>query len=93
MTVKAHVVSPVDMVAYLLASAPTGTTVEAIVGSLTAQDPIPVFHKIALRDIAAGETIHRGGWSIGRATQDIPTGGHVHTHNLVSAYSTSKDTQ
>lgn len=93
MTTKAHMVRPDDMVAYLLADARPGATIETATGTVTARDAIPVFHKIALRPIAAGETLHRGGWPIGRATRDIPMGAHVHTHNLVSAYSTSKETE
>lgn len=92
MTTRAHIVRPDDMVAYLLADAPAGASIEIAAQTLTARDAIPVFHKIALRDIAAGETLHRGGWPVGRATQDIPAGAHVHVHNLVSAYSTSKET-
>ncbi|SIN83801.1 UxaA family hydrolase [Vannielia litorea] len=93
MSIKAHTVRPDDMVAYLLAAAQPGAQVETATGVFTAQATIPAFHKIALRHIAAGETLHRGGWPIGRATQDIPAGAHVHTHNLVSAYATPKETQ
>ncbi|MDO6732541.1 UxaA family hydrolase [Marinovum sp. 2_MG-2023] len=93
MTTKAHMVRPDDMVAYLLADARPGMTVQTASHALTARDAIPVFHKIALLDIAAGATIHRGGWPIGRASTDIPAGAHVHVHNLVSAYATSKETE
>lgn len=93
MTVRAHITRPGDPVAYLLSAAPAGAEVQLPGGTVTARDPIPGFHKIALQDIAAGETLHRGGWPIGRATRDIPAGAHVHTHNLVSAYATSKETE
>ena len=43
---------------------------------------VPLGHKIALRDIAAGERVIKYGVAIGRATQDIRTGEHVHVHNL-----------
>lgn len=39
-------------------------------------------HKYALRDIKKGENIIKYGFPIGHATEDIPKGGHVHTHNL-----------
>ncbi|MEV8468545.1 UxaA family hydrolase [Fluviibacterium sp. DFM31] len=93
MTVRAYTVCEGDMVAFLLADAPAGAQVEGTKDPLTTHEAIGVFHKIALQDIAAGAIVHRGGWPIGRATADIPAGAHVHTHNLVSTYSTSKETQ
>ena len=47
-----------------------------------ARPPVPRGHKVALRDIAAGEQVHKYGQSIGVATRDIAAGDHVHTHNL-----------
>ena len=41
-------------------------------------------HKIALRDIAKGDTITKYGLSIGSATKDIQAGDHVHIHNVES---------
>jgi altronate hydrolase len=49
---------------------------------LTATQPVPRGHKIALAAIAAGEPIFRYGEEIGVATVDIARGDHVHTHNL-----------
>src|ERR1700753_1609125 len=43
---------------------------------------IPAGHKVALRDIAAGEPVRRYWQIIGGATTAIPAGEHVHTHNL-----------
>jgi altronate hydrolase len=45
-------------------------------------EPIPRGHKVAIRAAAAGESIHKYGWPIGRATADIAVGSHVHSHNL-----------
>ena len=42
-------------------------------------------HKLALRDIPAGEPILKYHEVIGRASRDIPAGAHVHVHNVVSA--------
>ena len=47
-------------------------------------------HKIALRDIAKGEPVIKYGFPIGEATEDIPAGGHVHTHNLHTLLSGAK---
>ncbi|SRR5579884_3812558 len=52
--------------------------------SLPAREAIPLGHKIALRDIAAGEAVKKYGVTIGEARQAIPAGAHVHVHNLRS---------
>jgi (2R)-sulfolactate sulfo-lyase subunit alpha len=44
-------------------------------------EPIPLGHKIALRDIKAGEDVIKYGEIIGRAVADIATGAHLHVHN------------
>ena len=43
---------------------------------------VPLGHKIALHDITAGERIIKYGVAIGKATQDIKRGEHVHVHNI-----------
>lgn len=43
---------------------------------------IPPGHKIAVRDIEAGEPVRRYGQIIGFASQAIRRGQHVHVHNL-----------
>lgn len=47
-------------------------------------DDIPYGHKIALTDIAVGDTIIKYGESIGRASKPIKKGEYVHIHNLES---------
>lgn len=51
---------------------------------IEARQSIPLGHKIALRDIEAGETVIEYGQDIGRATERIPRGYLVHVHNLKS---------
>lgn len=51
---------------------------------ITAVDDIPRFHKISLREMSQNTEIVRGGYKIGRATQEISGGAWVHTHNLIS---------
>lgn len=46
---------------------------------------IPQFHKIAVEDIAKGDTCYKYGQVIGKALCDIKTGDYVHVHNLASA--------
>ena len=50
--------------------------------SLAVNDPIPLGHKFALRDIRNGESIIKYGENIGHAVTDIPKGDHVHVHNV-----------
>jgi altronate dehydratase len=49
-----------------------------------AKEPIPMAHKIALRDIEKGAKVLKYGECIGQADADISTGCHVHVHNIVS---------
>ncbi len=49
---------------------------------ITAEDVIDRGHKIALKEIHKGEAVIKYGCPIGTATQEIPAGAHVHTHNM-----------
>jgi altronate dehydratase small subunit len=57
-----------------------------VVSGITIQSDIDTGHKLAARDIAAGEKILKWGCPIGSATRAIVAGEHVHTHNLKSDY-------
>lgn len=52
--------------------------------SLRGTDKIPAGHKYALKNIAKGEAVIKYGQVIGRASEDIPAGAWVHTHNVRS---------
>jgi len=43
-------------------------------------------HKLARRPIARGEQVLKYGAPIGRATEPIAPGEHIHLHNLASDY-------
>ena len=49
---------------------------------ITAKQPIPLGHKIALTDLAEGDTLIKYGYDIGKVVEAIPTGHHVHVHNV-----------
>ena len=49
---------------------------------VSVRQPIPSGHKVALREITAGEPVRRYGQVIGLASHTILPGEHVHTHNL-----------
>ena len=48
-------------------------------------EAVPLGHKIALVDIAAGEPVVEYGQQVGLATRPIRRGEHVHVHNVRSA--------
>ena len=52
--------------------------------TLTAQEDITIYHKLAVRDIPAGTPVIKYGEHIGIASQNIGTGEHVHEHNVAS---------
>ncbi len=84
---RALQVSAGDNVATLLVGAGQGDRVLVRgVGEgaeLQASSPIPFGHKIALVDLAEGESVVKYGQCIGCATTRIAAGEHVHVHNLV----------
>ena len=75
-------ITPKDMVAVALVPLTAGERVDYGAGSVTPLSDIPMGHKVALRDIRKGEHVIKYGFEIGEATEDIPRGGHVHSHNL-----------
>jgi altronate dehydratase small subunit len=68
-----------------------GGEVEVADLKLTATEPVPLGHKIALRLIRTGEKILKFGVPVGSATSDIPAGSHVHMHNVKSDYLNNRD--
>jgi len=48
---------------------------------VTTLEPIPLGHKVALRDIAKGDDVIKYGEVIGQAISDIRAGNHLHVHN------------
>ena len=75
-------ITPRDMVAVALKPLKAGTRVSLGDAEVTLREDLPMGHKAALRDIRKGEAVIKYGYPIGEATQDIPEGAHVHTHNL-----------
>jgi altronate dehydratase small subunit len=53
-------------------------------GVIATSQPVPFGHKIALVEIEKGKDIVKYGEVIGRATQRITSGNHVHIHNVES---------
>lgn len=78
-------ISDRDNVATALERLEPGREVEANGVLVAAIEPIAAGHKVALRAIACGEAVIKYGSPIGLASQDIPPGAHVHTHNVSSS--------
>ena len=49
---------------------------------LTARQDIPIGHKIALADMAVGDTVMKYGIDMGKVVQPIQAGQHAHVHNI-----------
>lgn len=50
--------------------------------SITAKQDIPIGHKIAVKDMAEGDTVYKYGVDIGRVVAPIAAGEHAHVHNI-----------
>jgi altronate hydrolase len=79
------VLAPADDVGVCLAGASAGDTAVAGAARVEVVEDIPPGHKLALRDLSAGDAVRKYGESIGTATRAVRRGAHVHVHNLASA--------
>ncbi len=79
-------ISDSDNVYVLLRSVNAGTPLQIGKQTVVVENALELGHKIAARNIAAGEKIVKYGAPIGSATRDIRTGQHVHLHNFKSDY-------
>ncbi|MGB3740915.1 MAG: UxaA family hydrolase [Castellaniella sp.] len=49
---------------------------------LDVTQPIPIGHKVALKDMAVGDTVMKYGVDIGKVVAPIKKGEHAHVHNI-----------
>ena len=80
-------IHPTDSVVVALKKVQAG---DAFAG-ISAVEEIPQGHKMALREIPAGEQIVKYGLPIGHASQNILPGQWVHTHNMKTNLSGEED--
>ena len=82
------VINERDNVATALDELPPGTTVsvktEHRMERVELISHIPRGHKFALRHIDRGGAVIKYGETIGKSTEEIPRGQHVHVHNVAS---------
>ncbi len=71
-----------DNVAVAIETIPSGTCVDVNGEKVTSNMEIPAGHKMALRDIKAGEQVIKYGCPIGNAKEDIKKGDWIHVHNV-----------
>nr|WP_302674743.1 UxaA family hydrolase [Trinickia violacea] len=50
--------------------------------SVPAKQDIPIGHKVALKDMAVGDTVYKYGVDIGKVVAPIKAGEHAHVHNI-----------
>ena len=74
-------IDPADNVAVALRAIARGEDIRTGDGMLRALEDIAPGHKIALRNVAAGENIVKYGTPVGHATRNIEAGQWVHSHN------------
>jgi altronate dehydratase small subunit len=82
--IEAVVLKPGDNIGVALVDLKSGVSVK-IYGQETRvkiTGSVPYQHKFSIIPINAGEKILKDGVVIGKATQDIEQGEHVHTHNM-----------
>ena len=80
-----------DVVAVALEDLKAGQTVKTAQGNVTLKDDITRGHKFALYDLNEGDQIIKYGYSIGHATCPIQKGQHVHSQNVKTNLSGTKD--
>jgi len=78
-------VHPGDNVAVAIAPLAAGERVAAGGHEVEVRDDVPVGHKLALRDLGAGEAVVKYGAELGRTTEAVPAGAWIHSHNLKTA--------
>ena len=86
--IRAILMHPADDVAVLVEPVEAGTAI-GIVGrpdlpGLVAASPLPLGHKVAVRDLPADWRVRKSGEVIGRTVAPVRAGQHVHVHNLAS---------
>ena len=50
--------------------------------TVSAKQDIPIGHKVALKDMAVGDTVFKYGVDIGKVVAPIKAGEHAHVHNI-----------
>lgn len=84
-------ISANDNVAVAISPLEAGATITVAGDRITLDEDIPAGHKVALQNLAVGETIVKYGYPIGQAKALIQKGGHVHVQNIKTLLSGELD--
>jgi len=80
-------IDPIDCVVTIASEAHPGDIVSYVDGGekkeIKVLDSIPIYHKMAIKEVAKGGKVMKYGQLIGIAGSDIKPGQHVHVHNIV----------
>jgi altronate hydrolase len=87
MQAKVLKVHPADNVIVALTDLPKGELIAYENDAYVLADNVPQKHKFVTQDLAVGGEITMYGVLVGKATQPIPRGGLIHTHNVKHAAS------
>lgn len=80
------ILSKTDTIAVARCFIPEGETLVVNGQSVTLDRAVALGHKIAVTPMQPGQKVLKYGVSIGSVTASIPTGAHVHLHNMKSDY-------
>ena len=75
-------INAADNVAVALTDLQKGEVLDVDGAAITLREEVARGHKFALRDLCAGENVIKYGYPIGHATEPIPAGAWIHSHNL-----------
>lgn len=88
--VQAFIAESNDNVATVLEEIKKGSTILVLIKDkqrkIEAKEEIPSGHKISIEPIKKGGEIVKYGFPIGKSTEDIDQGHHVHIHNVKEIY-------
>ena len=87
MMTNAMIIDEKDTVAVAIEPVAAGETItwldrSGAAQTVTAVTDIPIYHKLAIKDMAKGEPVVKYGEHIGLAAVDIRKGEHVHVQNV-----------
>lgn len=84
-------VHPKDTVVVVLRDFAAGETLDVEGGGIVLKEDVPSGHKVAVTEGKVGEDIIKYGYPIGKASASIQVGEWVHTHNLHTGLTGTRD--
>lgn len=76
-------VDSLDNVAVATSSIQQGEEIQVGNNIIIAEQPVPIGHKIAIKDISKNQNVIKYGVPIGLTKVDISKGEYMHTHNII----------